>query len=432
MDKKTKIRALLKDGDLREILRGGGVFLIIRLAGMAAAYLLAWYISRQYGPEGNGILSFALTGAVFLAAIYNLGLNVYSVKIVPLLSLRNNQSGIRSFYQSSLLIISLVLATGSLLLFAGGKFINDPELSRDLSLVNLVTVPLTILLFTSHVFKARKNIAVYALLQNNIVQGGAFLLLTLPFWSMKNPTEPAYALMISGLIFMVISLAGNASYLREFRLQTPIQIRKTLRNSRPMLAGGLAYMVLNLTDRIMLRFLDTVTQLGVYDIVFRLSNLTLIGILSLNAIAEPKFSEIFGGGDLDRLRRTVRRTTLTGIWLSLPPVLLLALFPRFLLGFFGKDGAYLAGSGTLYILLAGHLISIVCGAVLILLNMTGHQRSVRTILVVTALLNIFLNGILIPVIGIEGAACATAFSTLVWNIWGWQVVKKKLGFSMWG
>lgn len=432
MDKKTKIRTLLKDGDLREILRGGSVFLTIRLAGMAAAYLLAWYISRQYGPEGNGILSFALTGAVFLAAIYNFGLNVYSVKIIPLLSFRNDQQGIRSFYQSSLVVIILVLTVGSLFFFMAQKFIHDPELSRDLSLVNLVTIPLTILLFTSHVFKARKNILVFSLLQNNIAQGGAFLLLLLPFWSSKNPAEPAYALMISGLILALISLGGNASYLRDFRLQSYVQMRKTLRDSWPMLAGGLAFMILNLTDRLMLRFLDTVAQLGVYDIVFRLSNLTLIGILSLNAIAEPKFSEIFAGGDTGRLKRTVRRTTLTGIWLSVPPVLILALFPGFLLGLFGKDGAYLAGSGTLYILLAGHLTGIFCGAVLSLLNMTGHQRSVRTILVVTTLLNIALNAILIPVAGIEGAAWATTFSTLVWNIWGWRVVKKKLGFSMWG
>lgn len=432
MNRKTKIKALLTDGDLSEILRGGGVFLLVKLLGMAAAYLLAWYISRQYGPEGNGILSFALTGAVFLAAIYNLGLNVYAVRIIPLLSIRGKGPAIRSFYQSSLLVIILVLTAGTLLLSLIGKSLQDETLARDLTLVNLVTVPLTLLLFTSHVFKARKQIFGFSLLQNNIVQGVACLFLFLFFPSGKNPSEPVYALAMAAGLLMLLSLVGNISFLKEIRFDPPDRIKKTLRDAWPMLSGGLAFMVLNLTDRLMLRFLDTVPQLGVYDIVFRLSNLTLVGLLSLNAIAEPKFSEIFAGGDRERLKKTVRRTTFTGIWLSIPVILLLALFPRFILGLFDTDGAFLTGSTTLYILLGGHLISVLCGAVLIVLNMTGNQRSVQMILITTTLLNILLNAILIPVAGIEGAAWATAFSTLVWNIWGWRMVRKKLGFSMWG
>lgn len=426
----SKIKEWRKDTDLREILRGGGIFLIIRLLGSAAAYFFAWYISVQYGPEGNGILSFILTSAVLLSALFNLGLNTYAVRIIPQFFYEKNESGVRKFYQSALRMIFLTLIAGSLVLFLISYFTSSEELTRDIRLFTLLALPLSILLFTSHVFKARKNILIFSLLQNNVLQGAALLLLIIPFWPRQVASEPVLSLIIVSAIAAILSLKNN-----DIAAIPPSDSaffsKRMLRESWPMLAGGLSFMILNLTDRFMLRFLDTLPQLGIYDVAFRISNLTLIGILAINAIAEPKFAELFAAGDQKRLRLVVRRATFLGIGITLPVILALAIFPEFWMNLFGKGGVFLTGTHTLLILLGGHVISILSGGVLILLNMTGQQRQVRTILLIVSLLNILLNILFIPKWSIEGAAWATMISTITWNIWGIMIVRRKLGFWMW-
>src|SRR5690625_1742778 len=155
------------DTDLLEILRGGGVFLIIRLLGSAAAYFFAWYISIEYGPEGNGVLSFTLTSAVLLSAIFNLGLNTYAVRIIPQFIHEKNEGNVRKFYQTALRMIIRTMIAGSLILFLLSYIPSSKDLARDIRLFTLLALPLSILLFTSHVFRARKNILIFSLLQNN-------------------------------------------------------------------------------------------------------------------------------------------------------------------------------------------------------------------------------------------------------------------------
>jgi O-antigen/teichoic acid export membrane protein len=56
------------------------------------------------------------------------------------------------------------------------------------------------------------------------------------------------------------------------------------------------------------------------------------------------------------------------------------------------------------------------GPVGVVLIMTGHERDAALAIGVSAVLNLILNAILIPGWGMEGAAVATAASTVVWNI----------------
>ncbi len=432
MAEKSKTLAFWQDIHIRETFRGGGIFLIIKVLGSLGAYLFAWYISRIYGPEGNGIMAFTLTLAVLLAALYNLGLNIYAVKIIPQYRYQNDIQGTHSFYRNALSTVVKMTLAGSAILIAITYIIPSGTLSRDLFLVSFLTIPVSLLLFISHTFKARKNILSYSLLQNNIVQVAALLILILPVWARMTPSEPVWACVWAGMAMTIVGLIANNTEKHPKATLQSLPFSSHLRESLPMLAGGLAFMILNLTDRIMLRFLDSTAQLGIYDIALRLSNLSLLGILSLNAIAEPKFAEFFAQNAMGQLRQFVKRMTLIGLLIAIPVIGVLGLFSDFWLGFFGKEGDFLSGRASLYILLLGQLISVACGAVLILLNMTGHQRSVQTILITAALLNVILNAILIPRWGIAGAAWATTIGTILWSLWALLTVRKKLGFWMWG
>ena len=63
-----------------------------------------------------------------------------------------------------------------------------------------------------------------------------------------------------------------------------------------------------------------------------------------------------------------------------------------------------------------------------LLNMTGKEKSARNIMLVASVLNLVLNLCLIPHYRVNGAATATALSTIIWNLLAVIAVKKEYGF----
>jgi O-antigen/teichoic acid export membrane protein len=60
--------------------------------------------------------------------------------------------------------------------------------------------------------------------------------------------------------------------------------------------------------------------------------------------------------------------------------------------------------------------------------MTGNEKAFRNILTVGLIINVVLNLILIPRIGIIGAAIASAISLIVWNILSLIYIKRTFGF----
>jgi O-antigen/teichoic acid export membrane protein len=61
------------------------------------------------------------------------------------------------------------------------------------------------------------------------------------------------------------------------------------------------------------------------------------------------------------------------------------------------------------------------------MNMTGNQNVFRNIILVAAITNVCLNLVLIPSMGILGAAIAAAVSESIWNISSLIYIKVKFG-----
>jgi len=99
---------------------------------------------------------------------------------------------------------------------------------------------------------------------------------------------------------------------------------------------------------------------------------------------------------------------------SLPLVLTFVLFGRWFLLMFGPE--FQRESTALAILRMGQFVSVAAGSVGLILIMTSHEDDTFKGLLVVAIANVILNGFLISICGIEGAAVASATSTIIWNI----------------
>ena len=150
---------------------------------------------------------------------------------------------------------------------------------------------------------------------------------------------------------------------------------------------------------------------------------------AVNSYAAPLFAERHASGDRTGLKLALRQTTLLNVAFSVPAFVALVAVPAWWLGWFGD--AFVAGSMCLVWLAVGQVVNALCGPVMYLLNMTGHERQAQRIVWIAAMGNLVMNVWAIPRFGIEGAAVATAFSMGLWNVAAAVAVKRLLGLSVW-
>ena len=109
----------------------------------------------------------------------------------------------------------------------------------------------------------------------------------------------------------------------------------------------------------------------------------------------------------------IRSTTLMCVIGALPALIVMVLWPGFLLGLFGAG--FQDGSQLLRILAAGQFANAATGLVGTALVMTGHEKKFAIVTGGAAFLNIGANLVAIPLWGASGAASATALTTVIFN-----------------
>jgi O-antigen/teichoic acid export membrane protein len=99
--------------------------------------------------------------------------------------------------------------------------------------------------------------------------------------------------------------------------------------------------------------------------------------------------------------------------------LLLRLFGR------GFDAGYMA----MVILAVGNSAGGIVGPTALVLNMTGEQDATARAYGTAAVANILLNALLIPPLGIVGAACATGMTDVAVSVWLYGVVRRRFAVA---
>jgi O-antigen/teichoic acid export membrane protein len=197
--------------------------------------------------------------------------------------------------------------------------------------------------------------------------------------------------------------------------------------SLPLLLAQSGQFIMAWTDKLMLGGIMTPSDVGVYDVAFKLSMFVNIALTSVNSISSPKFAEAYALKDYIKLEKIVHQSTKLIFWSSIPLLLIFFMFSTTLLEFFGTE--FIIGLNAFLLLCSARLVSVFTGPAGNLLQMTGKQMIFMKVLFFAALLNVVLNYFLIPKFGIGGAALASFSSIIFWNLSMVYFVKKHFGFT---
>ncbi len=165
---------------------------------------------------------------------------------------------------------------------------------------------------------------------------------------------------------------------------------------------------------LLLGALSTVDAVGVFVVA---TNVNLIGSLfhsSLVSASMPLFAAAQDRGDRPALEKLYQVTSKWSLSLNLPIFLVVAAFPQALLAMFGPE--FRVGAVPLMILAAANLLNAGTGMSGAVLDMTGYTRFKLLNAAVSVALGIALNVILVPSLGLVGAAIAALMVTAGTNI----------------
>ena len=135
---------------------------------------------------------------------------------------------------------------------------------------------------------------------------------------------------------------------------------------------------------------------------------------AINSIRAPMIGQYYARKELKELQRVVTSAAVVYAVVTVPIVIVLIVFGKSALSLFGMD--FIAAYLPLSILLVGQLVDALAGSVGYLMTMTGHQNEMVKVIGVCSILNIILNAVLIPIMGLTGAALSTAITMSLWSI----------------
>jgi O-antigen/teichoic acid export membrane protein len=274
----------------------------------------------------------------------------------------------------------------------------------------------------------------------NIVFNLLFLLL-IPFIAgenlgsliVYNSTELIAFVFIANLLSAIISLLLLIPELRRFRISidTPL-LKKMLNYGMPILVIGIAGMINEVSDKILLRYFlpdeDTAqAQIGIYGANYKLAILMMLFIQMFRYAAEPFFFRESGKKDAKAVYSKVMTYFVIFTWfIFLGVTLYIDIFKYFI------GPAYWVGLYVVPIVLSAKLFLGVFYNLSVWYKLTNKTLYGALIAIVGAAVTISLNIILIPRIGFIGSAWANFacyFTMMVISFfWGRKVYRVDYNF----
>jgi len=428
----------LEDKDFSEIFKKGGVSFLMRIVGQIMGFVITFIIAHYFGAKGLGDYVLAIIVLRLFVLIAKLGLDTASIRFIAEYASENQWDKIRLFRKkiSFLLLFSTILF--SIIMYVFSSYIASAIGANPvyIKINSFFILPMAFFILNYQSLRGLKKISEFSFFYwtSRVFFSVIIILIAVQF--SRNENIPIIAFLLGLLIVSILSyfiflnrLNLEEKYNKKFKnsLLSSLGYKEILIVSLPLLLAQSGQFIMAWTDKLMLGGIMTPSDVGVYDVAFKLSMFVNIALTSVNSISSPKFAEAYALKDYIKLEKIVHQSTKLIFWSSIPLLLIFFMFSTTLLEFFGTE--FIIGLNAFLLLCSARLVSVFTGPAGNLLQMTGKQMIFMKVLFFAALLNVVLNYFLIPKFGIGGAALASFSSIIFWNLSMVYFVKKHFGFT---
>ena len=405
------------------ISKQSAVFFAGTIFTSATGYFFKIYLARFMGAEALGVYTMGMTIVGFAGVIAALGLPQTAARFVAIYSSTGDSAKLARFLSSSIVLLCLINAlVGFVLLVSrrwlGVRLYHTPALAPLMHYFVIIMFVGALTTFCGQWLAGYKDVAKRTVL-TNFIGTPITMILSVLLIAAGFGLRGYLAAQIAGASLLLLLLAITAwkhtpESSRFVPPGFPVLEPAVVSFSAFLLAiQGLEFLATQ-TDRVLLGIYLSARDLGIYSIAAALAAFVAIVLQSINQVFAPTIAELYAnaeGGLLLRLYQLLTKWTLA---LTMPLALVMIVFARPLMAIFGQDFA--VGWPVLVVATLGQLVNCGVGSVGQLLLMCGKQRRMVRAQLFVVPLTIALNVVLIPRIGLLGAAVAAASANALLNI----------------
>jgi O-antigen/teichoic acid export membrane protein len=401
--------------------KGGGMVFGGRLFVWGMRFVLAVFLARLLGADSYGLYNIALSVATLGAALSVLGFDSALVRYLAVFMRRSDRAGVLGTLRTGLgvpMLISLIPA--ALLLSAAEPLarnvIGDSRLEPLLRVVAFLIPAMVANSLLGAALQGAQRIG-WAVLAEQFAQPLVRFALLVALALVGLTAE--LAVIASTVATIIVSALLLAFMQRQVSFDGVTragngQLRVLLGFSLPVYFSNVVTTFGGSLQTLLLGAMASVASAGIFAVAHQVM---LIGTVFHSAIVQssmPIFAELQDAEDrrpVTHLYRTTSKWTLT---LNLPFFLIALMFPQALLGLFGPEFA--DGATALAVLALASVMNAVTGTSGAVLDMTGHTRVKLVNSTLSVGLGILLNLLLIPPLGVMGAALSVVGSVSLVNL----------------
>jgi len=432
--KKLKTLYTKLDVHTAEVVRKSAASTVVKVAGMLIGLGVSIFLGRTISADGLGIINLANRIVQMLIVFGLLGMNQVIIKEVAISHNRKRLSHIGNvMYTAYLLNGSITLVISVIFIFISPwlaiNIFNEPRLTYPLIVALLVMTPqIFSRIFSSGLVGYRK------IWQSNLVEqtlsiAVTGLILFVSVWFFHNDiTIRLVALFYAfGRVIVTVSVGFYWKTLYNYKDKRINLSKQLLRTALPLLLVSAASIIMRNADVIVLGILADSKSIGLYTVAARLSLLIVFLLQIINSAVAPKIAILYKNGKITELEKMISQITKVISFIGLVPLIIFMIAGKFILGIWGTE--FTEAYWILVILSIGQFVNIATGTVGVILTMTGNEKIQSKISLVSLSLYLLLMPILIKLLGVNGAAIATAIVLIGENIAKVIYVKRKVGIK---
>ncbi len=403
--------------------------LALRVGGVVLAYGAHVLLSRSLGLQAYGDYVILLGWALVLTLPARLGLDNSALRYATIYLESGRHGALRAFVQFGGFTILVVASAVAVSMILVGLV--KGERAGAVAWAAMLILPLALLGFYSALLRTGRRIFA-SQFYDQLLRPLVLIIFIGMAVATGTTLNSATALMLTALAALVALAAIIAehrrsfSFLRNFKPDFQ-EWRGWCRVSLPLLAIGVAQELLNQMEILLIGYLADARQAGLFSAAWRLASLMPFALQALAMVGAPMIAAAYHRGDRQEMYLVARLGARWGFAFAVIIAILLLLSGYSLLGIFGPE--FPKAYPALVIILAGGLANAFTGFVAYFLTLTGREWTALWIFITALALSLVMNLLLIPRLGIAGAAIASASALSFWNIAMLIYVRRVIGID---
>lgn len=404
--------AILSKGEAGGAQRSALIVFALRVFSAALAYIMQVILARWMGASEYGIFIVVWTLVIILSVFSGLGFSVSLLRFIPEYLEKKQYELLNGLLFSARFLVLLSSTTIAILGISIAWLFSD-------FISNIYILPLYIIAIClpMHTYTGMlEGIArahdwqLKAMVPDFICRPLLVLFYMLVALLLDYPPTAVTACIVTiAAVWTVTFFQAIMMEVSLHKVRHPapreLQIKSWLLVSIPMLAVDGFFQLITSSDVILIGLWLSPDQVGIYFAASRTLALMHFVYYAVRAASAPRMARLYHANDMNGLRDFVGSAAKMTFWPTVLMAAFIMIVGPFLLTLFGEG--FSEGTPILYILVVGVLARAAVGPVDALLTLSGHQNTCAKIYASVFVVNLALNTILIPTLGLYGAALAT-------------------------